>query len=72
MVVLKKPLSLYQIKQLNIKIMNTEQRISELEKELADVKRKASNEIYMLKEKVKYESKMKDAYIKSYREVSFK
>jgi hypothetical protein len=72
LVVLKKPLSLYQIKQLNIKIMNTEQRISELEKELADVKRKASNEIYMLKEKVKYESKMKDAYIKSYREVSFK
>ena len=63
---------MYQIKQLNIKIMNTEQRISELEKELADVKRKASNEIYMLKEKVKYESKMKDAYIKSYREVSFK
>ena len=52
--------------------MNTEQKISELEKELADVKRAASNEIYMLKQKVKYESKMKDAYIKSYREVSFK
>ena len=52
--------------------MNTEQRISELEKELADVKRAASNEIYLLKEQVKYESKMKDAYIKSYREASFK
>jgi len=72
LVVLKKPLSLYQTKQLNIKIMNTEQRIAELEKELADVKRKASNEIYLLKQQVKYESKMKDAYIKSYREASCK
>jgi hypothetical protein len=72
LVVLKKPLSLHQIKQLNMKIMNTEQRVAELEKELADVKRKASNDIYLLKEQVKYESKMKNAYIKSYREVSFK
>jgi hypothetical protein len=34
--------------------MNTEQRIAELEKELADVKRAASNEIYTLKQQVRH------------------
>jgi hypothetical protein len=34
--------------------MNTEQRIAELEKQLSDAKREASNEIYVLKEENRY------------------
>jgi len=58
--------SVIESKNLNIESLN--QLVFELKEQL----RSKGRDIRILKEQVKYESKMKDAYIKSYREVSCK
>ncbi len=56
------------IKSKNLNIESLTQLVSELQEKLSS----KNHDIRILKEQVNYESKMKDAYIKSYREVSCK